>query len=272
MTNDKGPPCFDRLDAECFEARPEWAKQAFAYRLMRLLVPDELSKLLPQSLREPPELPGLTPDQAIALQARLRTPPVLPPGVAATGVAPPSYVAPTTSEPPTQAGKAAAPSCPPPALTERFNACSHTKFSTQDIDLPFTGDAGTWNIHLVGGNSGNNYVWTDPGYITQYAELLTRDNYVFIADDDTLNIRCSTEIEVRSKRTMGGGLKAEVQLWNGPPPSGSLLWSDNLTDSSSTTTQTFTHGQSLAGYSDLYLCLYVFDTRRQRTYHVKVLV
>ena len=70
---------------------------------------------------------------------------------------------------------------------------------------------------------------------------------------------------------MGGGLKAELRLYDGQPPTGSVLWSTNLTDSSSATTETFTHGQNLAGYSNLFLCIYVFDIRRQRVYKVHVL-
>lgn len=51
MTNDTDQPCLRRIDLDCFRARPEWAKQAFAYRLLHLLIPKELTKRLPKALR-----------------------------------------------------------------------------------------------------------------------------------------------------------------------------------------------------------------------------
>jgi len=44
-------PCQKRIDAECFQAHPGWAKQAFAYRLVNLLTPKQLTRRLPKALR-----------------------------------------------------------------------------------------------------------------------------------------------------------------------------------------------------------------------------
>lgn len=49
MTNGP-PPCSLRLDEACFAAHPDWAKQAFAYRLLMLLLPRVLSRRLHRAL------------------------------------------------------------------------------------------------------------------------------------------------------------------------------------------------------------------------------
>jgi len=43
-------PCADGLTPECFEAYPEWAKQAFALKLMNVLIPANISRRLPKGL------------------------------------------------------------------------------------------------------------------------------------------------------------------------------------------------------------------------------
>jgi len=116
VTNDKVYPCLKRLDADCFRARPAWAKQAFAYRMVHLLTPKALTKRLPKGLRTallapgvemppgvdlPPgvvvgpggEIPaGWTPGDPLPPGAI--APGTAPPGVEATGPTPPAYIAP----------------------------------------------------------------------------------------------------------------------------------------------------------------------------------
>lgn len=50
---DREHPCDRGLTPECFEAYPEWAKRAFAYRLMHTLFPGLITRLLPRALWEP---------------------------------------------------------------------------------------------------------------------------------------------------------------------------------------------------------------------------
>jgi len=59
VTNDKVQPCFERLDADCFRARPAWAKQAFAYRLLHCITPPWLTRRLPAWLRLALLAPGV---------------------------------------------------------------------------------------------------------------------------------------------------------------------------------------------------------------------
>ena len=77
---DERHPCIDGLTEECFRAYPEWAKQAFAYKLLNVLIPAEISKRLPKGL-----FPGIIGPGAIL-------PPgwIPPPGV----IVPPSYTVP----------------------------------------------------------------------------------------------------------------------------------------------------------------------------------
>lgn len=67
--NEKVHPCLKRLDADCFRVYPQWAKQAFAYRLLHLLTPKQLTKRLPKGLRRALLAPGV----------------VVPPGVEVPG-------------------------------------------------------------------------------------------------------------------------------------------------------------------------------------------
>lgn len=121
MTNDKVHPCLKALDADCFRARPAWAKQAFAYRIVHLLTPKALTKRLPKGLRRgllapgvvmPPGLempPGVvvgpggeipaawTPGDPLPPGAI--APGETPPGSGATGITPPTYVAPAEPGP-----------------------------------------------------------------------------------------------------------------------------------------------------------------------------
>lgn len=116
MNDTKSTPCLHRIDAECFKAKPEWAKQAFAYKLVHLLFPPELTKRLPTTLRRALVAPGviippgveLPPGMVAAPGAEFPPgwtpgdpwppgvfePPELPPEVQITGPTPPTFVEP----------------------------------------------------------------------------------------------------------------------------------------------------------------------------------
>lgn len=272
MTNDKRPPCFDRLDAECFEKQPAWAKQAFAYRLLRLLVPDEITKLLPQSLRELPDLPGLAPDQAQDLQARLGAPPAVPPGVAATGITPPTFVAPATSEPAAQPGKSGPPPAEPPDFTENWNACT-----VQNYWLPlntptaFVADNTGWKYYLDTAAQGGSQLLTYVGYLEPRTYNTISDTYVYIKDTDDFRLRYLTQIKIRTRRASGGGSPL-CALWDAAPPGGNLLWSEILTSSSSATYQTWPTPGDFSAYSNLHFgfVLGLGAQRYQRIYKVEI--
>jgi hypothetical protein len=74
-------PCADGLTKECFRAYPAWARQAFAYKLLHILLPKQLTKNLPRGLNLPLVPPGI----------------VLPPGVE---LPPGTIIAPDVSFPP----------------------------------------------------------------------------------------------------------------------------------------------------------------------------
>lgn len=272
MTNDKRPPCFDRLDAECFEKEPAWAKQAFAYRLLRLLVPDEITKLLPQALRELPALPGLTPGQAQDLQARLAAPPALPPAAVATGPTPPTYVAPATSEPTAQPGRAAAPAAKPPDFTENWNACTVQNYWTPLYTAtPFTADKAGWTFYLDPFAPSGSQLLTYVGYLEPRAYNTVSDTYVYIKDTDSFRLRHLTQIKIRTRRASGAGASL-CALWDAAPPAGNLLWSENLTASSSATYQTWPSPGDFSGYSDLHFGFKIGNgaQRYQRIYKVEI--
>ena len=73
-------PCAGVLTPECFEAYPEWAKQAFAYKLLNVLIPANITRRLPKGL-----FPGIIGPGTIL-------PPgwIPPPGV----IVPPNYTVP----------------------------------------------------------------------------------------------------------------------------------------------------------------------------------
>lgn len=52
-------PCVRALDRECFRAHPEFARRALAYRLLHLLIPPDIARLLPKRLRDPLVAPGV---------------------------------------------------------------------------------------------------------------------------------------------------------------------------------------------------------------------
>ena len=116
MTNDKVHPCLKHLDADCFRARPAWAKQAFAYRIVHLLTPKALTKRLPKGLRRALLAPGLVIPPGVEMPPGVVVGPggeipagwtpgdplppgaippgETPPGTEATGITPPTFVAP----------------------------------------------------------------------------------------------------------------------------------------------------------------------------------
>jgi len=58
--------CDSGLNRACFKAHPQWARQAFAYRLLHTLVPKRLSRNLPRAFRIPLIFPGVViPSDAI---------------------------------------------------------------------------------------------------------------------------------------------------------------------------------------------------------------
>lgn len=52
-------PCLKALDRECFRAHPAFARRALAYRLLHLLIPTDLARLLPKRLSDPLVAPGV---------------------------------------------------------------------------------------------------------------------------------------------------------------------------------------------------------------------
>lgn len=104
MTNDKEYPCLKRLDADCFRARPAWAKQAFAYRLVHLLTPKALTKRLPKGLRTALIPPGVIWQPGDPLPPGAVQPAMLPPGAMATGPTPPMYTGVWSPGPPSPTG------------------------------------------------------------------------------------------------------------------------------------------------------------------------
>lgn len=52
-------PCVRALDRECFRAHPEFARRALAYRLLHLLIPPDIARLLPKKLSDPLVAPGV---------------------------------------------------------------------------------------------------------------------------------------------------------------------------------------------------------------------
>ena len=52
MVEAKAHPCADGLTPLCFKEYPSWARRALAYKLLHILLPKQLSKLLPRGLGE----------------------------------------------------------------------------------------------------------------------------------------------------------------------------------------------------------------------------
>jgi len=118
---DQVPPCTQGLDEDCFKAMPVWAKQAFAYRLLMLITPKQLTKRLSRRLFRlilPPGVlipPGVEPPPGMVVPPGSVFPPgwttgdplppgtippgTLPPGTDQTGTTPPLYTAPWSPGP-----------------------------------------------------------------------------------------------------------------------------------------------------------------------------
>lgn len=87
MNGKRKQPCEKILDKECFEQRPKWARQAFAYRLLHLLFPPEITRLLPRVLRLPLFPPGIEiPPEQILPDGSVAGPITLPEGEIPAGV------------------------------------------------------------------------------------------------------------------------------------------------------------------------------------------
>ena len=115
MTNE-APPCSQDLGLDCFEEYPKWAKQAFAYRLLMLITPKQLTKRLHRRLFRFILPPGIDLAPGVELPPGAIVPPGgtippgwstgdplppgtippghLPPGTDQTGTTPPLYVPP----------------------------------------------------------------------------------------------------------------------------------------------------------------------------------
>lgn len=52
-------PCQKVIGKACFKAFPEFARRAIAYRLLHLLIPPDIAKILPKSLKDPLIAPGV---------------------------------------------------------------------------------------------------------------------------------------------------------------------------------------------------------------------
>ncbi|MBA7665862.1 hypothetical protein ES703_73936 [subsurface metagenome] len=59
MTPPPDQPCRHGLTPACFRQEPQWAKSAFALRLLHTILPPELSKRLPSILQRPLIAPGV---------------------------------------------------------------------------------------------------------------------------------------------------------------------------------------------------------------------
>lgn len=116
MTPAKINPCLEGLSVDCFKHNPQWAKQAFAYRLLHTLTPKQLTRRLPKGLRIALLAPGvvvppgveLPPGTTVPPGATIPTtwtpeqppspgtqpPPTVPPGAETTGTTPPTYTEP----------------------------------------------------------------------------------------------------------------------------------------------------------------------------------
>lgn len=104
----KTNPCAKGLTKECFKAYGTWAKKALAYRMTLLMLPKELTRLLPRDLRSALIGPGTTVPQGVVLPSGTTVHPdfsfpagwspgdPLPPGV----IPPPDEIVPQSPEGP----------------------------------------------------------------------------------------------------------------------------------------------------------------------------
>lgn len=78
----KRHPCADGLTPECFEDYPEWAKRAFAYRLLCMIAPPAITKRLQRVLKRAMFFPGVTIPPGVELPPGVIVPPdtTFPPG------------------------------------------------------------------------------------------------------------------------------------------------------------------------------------------------
>ncbi|MBA7605385.1 hypothetical protein ES703_12516 [subsurface metagenome] len=132
MSPAKVNPCLEGLTVDCFAHNPQWAKQAFAYRLLHTITPKKLTRRLPKGLRIALLAPGITlppgielpPGTTVPPGAEIpatwtpdqptppgtQPPPTTPPGTETGGIVPPIGTAPWEPGPISQPGKQPAPS------------------------------------------------------------------------------------------------------------------------------------------------------------------
>jgi hypothetical protein len=86
MANERENPCRNGLTPECFASFPKWAKQAFFYRLLHLLLPAQITSKLPTIFKQGLLFPGAqfplqwTPGDPIPEGATIPPGAIFPPG------------------------------------------------------------------------------------------------------------------------------------------------------------------------------------------------
>lgn len=96
MTNGTENPCLKGLTPDCFKQDPQWAKQAFAYRLIHVLFPRAMTRRLPKGLRQALIYPGVTTPPGVDLPPGTVIQPgtTFPPGWTPGDPTPPGIVIP----------------------------------------------------------------------------------------------------------------------------------------------------------------------------------
>ena len=94
-------PCAKGLTPACFAAHPAWARKAFAYKLLHVMLPKQLTKKLPVSLRLALVPPGVEIPPGVVLPPGAVVPPgtVFPPGWTPGDPAPPGVQLPPAISP-----------------------------------------------------------------------------------------------------------------------------------------------------------------------------
>lgn len=187
MTNDRVHPCLKRIDADCFRARPAWAKQAFAYRIVHLLTPKQLTKRLPRGLRRALLAPGVMLPPGVEMPPGVVVGPggeipagwipgdPMPPGAIAPGAAPPGVEA-TGAAPPTYTGVW---SPGPVATAPPGGAVAVEPWFYDDFDVL---DPAVWSDHSYG--SGANSI--DAEKLKMYSNASGDYAYLRTAADNTI--------------------------------------------------------------------------------------
>lgn len=158
-------PCEKVIGRACFKAYPEFARRAIAYRLLHLLIPPNIAKLLPTKLKDPLIAPGVKipldakfppgtvlipgcdfpagwdPDQEPPACAK--SAPLPPLGMGSTGANPNTMVAPGPSGP--------LPPPPPPPPPAEDEAWFEDNFDSLDLTVWEDKSTGGCTIEAVDG-------------------------------------------------------------------------------------------------------------------------